>query len=262
MAMEALKEQLNSWHDVNCSKGPLSWQWLAKRSGISESYICKIARGEAANPSFRIAKSLMLIVLSHDIPKVYRFLKEFYPEETPSELEFLQKNFTHVDDKTVDLLRDKDNYRIYKIALSGKKTVQDISRDSGVSFAEERAVKLVEAGVLVVDEATGKLSRSEAHKKTIVVDPDRLANEFGMVNEILREKKQAAKLAPAKVPQIDELLNRYMFYHDCVNDDAVAYFVNKLTKFLNDTHKELSQQKYKGDIPLFCNIAAGRFDDK
>lgn len=262
MAKEALKEQLNRWHDANCKNGSLSWQSLANKADVSESYICKIARGEAANPSYRVAKSLMTTIFSSDVSKAYTFLKEYYPKETPSELEFLRDSFTCVDDRTTDLLRDRDTYRIYKIALTGEWGPKDLPDIQGLTFVEDRVNALLDAGILEVDQSTGKLQRTEAHKRTIVVDPERLSNEFAMVNEILRQKKSAAKLGHEAKTQIDETLNRYMFYHDSLNEKGAALLAKRQVEFINSTHKELSQAKYKGNIPVFTNIAAGRFDDK
>lgn len=261
MAKDALKERLNQWHDANCKNGTQSWQCLAKKTQVSESYICKIARGEAANPGFRVAKSLAMVLFAADVTKAYRFLKEYYPKETPSELEFLKENFTCIDDRTAALLRDRDTFRIYKIALTGEWGPRELPKIQGLTFVDERVSALIDAGLLEVDQSTGKLKRTAEHQRTIVVDPERLANEFSMVNEILRQKKSAAKLSNDAKIQIDETLNRYLFYHVSLNEEGAALFAKRQIDFINETHKELNQDKYKGNIPVFCNIASGRFDD-
>lgn len=258
MKISNMADELNRWYDENCSNGNLAWSFLAKKSGVSVSQICKIAKGQVAKPKYETEKSLLEAMHPDNYVDVYEYLLERYPQHNVVLNSLLKKGRKKIPASGSDLLKDRLTFRIFKFADTGAHTVADLEREFGKSQVVPRIEALNDADIIDVD-SNGVISRSPNYENTVITDVIAVAEEFHHAVEILASKKLVAQNSNV---EIDSIFNRMTSIHSSYNEAALTELAADVNQFLNKMYAKYQEDKYKGDIPAFLNLATGRFDNK
>lgn len=258
MTISNVAAELNRWYDENCSNGNLAWSFLAKKSGVSVSQICKIAKGQVANPKYETEKALLEAIFPENFRGVYEYLLERYPRHDVALKSLLNKHRKKISTSGSELLKDRLTFRLFKFADAQSFTVQDLEIEFGANQIRPRVEALQEAGFIEIDDK-GVISRSPSYESTVSADVIAVAEEFHHAIEILASKKLVAQSSNL---EIDQILNRMTSLHRSYNENALVEMAADVNDFLNKMYTKYKQDKYRGAIPAFLNLATGRFDNK
>lgn len=258
MSISSMADELNRWYEENCNKGNLAWSFLSRKSGVSVSQICKIAKGSVASPKYQTVKSLLEVLYPDDNKSVYEYLVQNFPKHTIRLKEFSEEKRRLVTEFNHHLFRDCLTFRLFKMAQSSSATVSILEREFGASQIGPRIEALVKADYIVVDEG-GRISRSENYKNTMMNEITSIAEEFHHAIEIIVTKKLVARNADT---EIDEIFNRLTYYHSTYSSEALEGIAKETQEFVSYLVSKYNKPKYSGEIPAFINIATGRFDNK
>lgn len=258
MSISSLPEELNRWYETNCAKGDLAWSYLSKKSHVSVSQLCKIAKGTVSKPKFHTVKAILKALHPDDHAAVHKYLVENYPQHQVSLKVLADVKRLDIDDSSRQLLKDRMTFRIFKLAISEKYTPEQLKLEFGAEVVEPRLDALILAKIVEID-SSGCIRRTESHKETATSDFGDIADEFHHVVEILTSKKLISKISNR---EIDEIFNGLMFYHETFSPEAIQEMGQDIREFMDKMFKKYSQDRFRGDIPAFLNIASGRFDSK
>lgn len=258
MNITSVSEVLVKWYDDNCTNGRLAWSYLERKSGVSTSNICKIAKGQIATPKYETAKALLQAIYPGNNSAVYAFLVEFYPKKAIHLESFLQEKRKSIAESDINLLRDALNFRLFKLAMAESIKVSDIEDEFGANPVSGRLELMAKANLIAIS-PDGVLKRSDATVHTANGDVNWLAEEFIHSISILSSKKLLSRTSDI---DIDERINKFLYYHASFNNDAIAMIGDEVKAFMDQIYRKYSQDKYRGDIPVFINLACGRFDSK
>lgn len=258
MDISNVADELNSWYEKNCSNGNLTWSFLSRRSGVSVSQICKIAKGHVASPKYQTVKSLLEALYPDDNAKIYEYLVKHFPKHTIRIKGLSEEERSVVSDFNHQLFRDGLTFRLFKIAQSNSVKVSDLEKEFGANQIRPRVDALVNGRYIEVRE-DGVISRSKNFEKTAASEITTIAEGFHHAVEIVVSKKLVARNTDS---EIDEIFNRLTYYHSTFSSEALASIAKETEEFVNYIISKYSSPKFKGDIPAFLNIATGRFDNK
>lgn len=260
MSIDSLSAELNLWYERNCVQGNLSWNYLAKKTGITVSNITKIARGDVALPKYQTAKALLKTICPEDDVEVNTYLRTAYPAksfnfvdveaETPRSVVFLGR-------KSIEILEDDLSFRLYKLALGNSSSIKSLKASFGEVQVSTRLESLERAQLVRID--ADVLMRNDDLKFTQSNDPVLIAKHFKYNIDMVSAKKVLAKKG---IGEIDAHVNRLLFYHGPFTEEALAMMVNETLDFISALAKKYSSEKYRGDVPGFIDITTGRFDTK
>lgn len=253
-----MADELNSWYEKNCVNGSLAWSFLAKKSGVSVSQICKIARGQVANPKYQTQKQLLEALYPDDFVGVYEYLLERFPENEVALKSLLRKNRKKVNAVGHGLFKDRLTFRLFKFADCKSYTIEDLEKEFGRSQIEPRIEALLDADYIEVDEQ-GFVKRTRKYEATVISDVVSVAEEFHHVVDILASKKIVAQNSDV---EIDQMFNRMTGLHNSYSEEALAEMAADVSQFLKTLYTKYKDEKYRGSIPVFLNIVTGRFDSK
>lgn len=257
MNISNMSEELNRWYEENCNQGNLAWSFLAKKSGVSVSQICKIAKGHVASPKYETVKALLEVLYPDDSIAVYEYLLKQYPRHTVALKGFSESKRSKVAVADRHLFRDILTFRVFKIADSGAFKVSQLEKEFGVTQIRPRIDALIKANYIEINE-NGFLVRSPYYEKTVLNEIASIAEEFHHVVDILASKKLVARNSDT---EIDEIFNRLTYYHSSFNAEALKEIGKETREFVNYIFTKYKDSKFQGDIPAFINIATGRFDN-
>lgn len=258
MNITSVSDVLVKWYDDNCTNGKLAWSYLGRKSGVSVSNICKIAKGQVAMPKYETAKALLQTIFPNDNAAVYKYLVEYYPKKAIHLEVFREPSRNRIAESAMNLLRDPLNFRLFKLSMAGSIKLADIEEDYGRNNLVSRIELLSNANLLRVD-SEGNLERTEATVFTANGDVNWVAEEFMHCISILSTKKLLSQTTDI---DIDSRINKFLYFHASFNDEAISLISEDVTKYINYICRKYSEDKYKGDIPVFINLACGRFDTK
>lgn len=258
MNITSVSDVLVKWYDDNCTNGRLAWSYLGRKSGVSVSNICKIAKGQVAMPKYETAKALLQAIYPNKNSEVYAFLVEYYPKKAIHLEVFLEKDRNRIFEADMNLLRDQLNYRLFKLAMAGTIKVADLEAEFGSDSLSRRVEILSKANLIVVTE-DGALKRTDATVQTANGDVNWVAEEFIHGVSLLSQKKLMSRELEM---DLDDRINKFLYFHWNVSDEAVGMIGAESSDFMNGLFRKYSQPKYTGSIPVFVNLACGRFDSK
>lgn len=258
MNISALPEELNRWYEENCKQGDLAWNHLARKSKVSVSQLCKIAQGKVARPKYNTVKSILTALYPENNKEVVSYLVEHFPKQ-----EFALKSLTEVDRISVDqaardLFQDRVTFQLFKIADCEVFAVEKLEREFGTDVIQPRVEALTDAGIIEIGEG-GVLKRTERHKETSTREFADVAKEFQHAIDLMASKKLIASISDH---EIDQIFNRLTSFHNSFSSDAIQEMGGEIRDFLDYLFTKYNNEKYRGDIPAFVNVATGRFDSK
>lgn len=258
MNISSISDELNRWYEENCNNGNLAWSFLAKKSGVSVSQICKIAKGQVANPKYETERALFEAMFPENYVEVYEYLLEKYPRHNVALQGLLTKKRKRMPATGNELLKDRLTFRLFKFADAQCFKVSQLESEFGKSQVAPRIEALLAAEFVEID-SSGILSRSPKYEFTVNADLVSVAEEFHHAIEILASKKLVAQNSNT---QIDQIFNRMTGMHDNYSEQALSELAADVNNFLNSMYTKYKDNKYRGPIPAFLNVATGRFDNK
>lgn len=258
MAIESLSAELNAWYEKHCLNGNLSWHVLARRSGITVSNITKIARGEVGRPKYETARVLLQAICSGREDEVAAYIATTYQggaitfakeHESPRKL---------LSAQMLDLLRDPLTFRLFKLSMSGKRTVAGLEHDFGTHQVRPRLDSLIAEGVVEIDDA-GCLRRSTGAQFILSTEMASVALEFKHAVDFVAEKKILAQCGDTS---IDKEANRLVSYHCSLKPESAESMQKEIIHMMRKVANKYSGDEHKGEVEMFYNVAIGRFDMK
>lgn len=258
MNISSMADELNSWYEKNCVNGNLAWSFLAKKSGVSVSQICKIAKGYVANPKYQTQKQLLEALYPDNFAGVYEYLLERYPKNEVALKSLLRKNRKKISTVGNELFKDRLTFRLFKFADCKSYTIPDLEKEFGRSQIAPRIEALLDADYIEVDES-GLITRTAKYEATVISDIVSASEEFHHVVDIITSKKIVAQNSDA---EIDNIFNRMAALHNSYSKEALVEIAADVSEFLDLVYTKYKDEKYRGNIPVFLNIATGRFDNK
>lgn len=258
MAISCLSEELNHWYEANCNKGDLAWSYLARKTQVSVSQLCKIAKGQVSRPKYHTVKSILEAIYPNDHSAVYKYLVEHFPKNQIHLTCLTESKRSTFEESARHLLKDRMTFRLFKLAATNRFTVEGLKAEFGSEMILPRLDALSLAGLVEVAE-NGVVSRTSKHSDTAMTKFADVADEFQHAIEILAAKKLVASVSDH---EIDQIFNRLTFFHHSFNQEALEEMSDDITKFVESFIEKYEAEKYRGDIPGFLNIATGRFDSK
>lgn len=256
MSIESLSAELNNWYEKHCVNGNLSWNVLSRKTGITVSNITKIARGDVGKPKYETARTLLNAILPDRQDDIAEYIALTYQGGQitfSKEHESPRKQLT---DDVLDLFRDPLTFRLFKLAMSGSRSVTSLEDDFGGSQVRPRLESLAQVGVVEVDEA-GLLRRPTASQFSLSTVTAGVALEFKHAVDIVAEKKILANNGDTS---IDKEANRLLAYHCSLTPESAQNMRREIVDFLRKTAQKYSAEEHKGEVELFYNVAIGRFD--
>lgn len=256
MAISSLSAELKAWYEKHCVNGHLSWNVLAKKTGITVSNITKIARGEVERPKYETAKLLLDAILPGQDEQVAEYIAATYQGGTITFEKEAESPRSQLPVEAADLLRDSLSFRLFKLSMSGSRTVTDLEQDFGVSFVRPRLEALTQVGLVVVDDQ-GLLQRTAQSKFIFDNDMGSVVTEFKHAIDIVAEKKILARNG---VESIDKDANRLVSYHCSLKPESAKQMADDIVAMIRKVAQKYGADQHKGDIEVFLNVAHGRFD--
>lgn len=256
MPITSLSDELNTWYENNCVQGNLSWKVLAKKTGITVSNITKIARGEVTRPKYETARVLLAAILPGRADDIAEYIALTYQGGQITFAKEHESPRKQLTEDTQDLFRDALTFRLFKLSMSGKRTVASLERDFGVNQITPRLDSLVRDGVVAIDDQ-GRLCRAPASKFIFSTEMAAVATEFKHVVDIVAEKKILARNGEKT---IDKDANRLMSYHCSIKPESAEQMRNDILDSIRKIAQKYGTDEHKGDVELFYNVVVGRFD--
>lgn len=258
MIISDLPDELNRWYEKNCKQGDSAWSNLAKSASVSVSQLCKIAQGKVARPKYNTVKSILTALYPENNKEVVSYLVEHFPKH-----EFALKSIVGVERVSIDqvareLFQDEMTFRLFKFASSEAFKVETLENSFGTDMVRPRLEALIDSGIAETN-GQGILKRTERHKKTATSNFADQAKEFQHAIEILASKKLIASKSDH---EIDQIFNRLMAFHSSFSQEAIDEMGGEIRDFLDYLFTKYRDEKYRGNIPAFVNVATGRFDSK
>lgn len=258
MAIESLSAELWAWYEKHCVNGNLSWQVLARRSGITVSNITKIARGDVGKPKYETARVLLEAMLPDRHDEVAAYIAATYqggPITFAKEHDSPRKLLTR---PMLDVLRDPLTFRLFKLSMSGKRSVTSLERDFGADDVRPRLESLIAEGIVSIDDS-GNVCRTPSAQFILSTEMASVAREFNHAIAIVAEKKT---LANAGDSSIDKDANRLVSYHCSLKPDSAKSMQRDIVQAMRKIATKYSAAEHKGEVEMFYNVAFGRFDTK
>lgn len=256
MPITSLSDELNTWYENNCVQGNLSWKVLAKKTGITVSNITKIARGEVTRPKYETARVLLAAILPGRADDIAEYIALTYQGGQITFAKEHESPRKQLTEDTQDLFRDALTFRLFKLSMSGKRTVASLERDFGVNQITPRLDSLVRDGVVAIDDQ-GRLCRALSSTFTFGSGVMNVATEFKHGVDLIAEKKV---LAAHGNSTIEKEANRLISYSSSLKPESAknmrADFINVFRKVV----QKYSEPEHRGDVEVFYNIAIGRYD--
>lgn len=256
MAITSLSAELNAWYEKHCVNGNLSWNVLARRTGITVSNITKIARGEVGKPKFETARVLLDAMFPDRKDDIAAYIEATYkggPVTFAKEHESPRKLLTQ---QILDLLRDPLTFRLFKLSMSGKRTVAGLGQDFGEGQVQPRIDSLIAEDLVIIDE-DGCLRRSPGAQFILSAEMVGVAVEFRHVVDIVAEKKILAECGETS---IDKEANRLFYYHGSLKPESAENMRKEILHLMRKVVSKYSADEHKGEVEMFYNVAYGRFD--
>lgn len=256
MAIESLGAELNAWYEKHCANGHLSWNVLAKKTGITVSNITKIARGEVERPKYETAKLLLDAILPGRPQEVAEYITATYQGGAITFEKEAESPRTQLSAEAADLLRDSLSFRLFKLSMSGSRAVTELEQDFGVSFVRPRIEALTQIGLVTVDDQ-GRLKRTAKSKFIFDSDMGSVVTEFKHAIDLVAEKKILARNG---VESIDKDANRLASYHCSLKPESAKQMAEDIMAMIRKVAQKYGADQHKGDVEVFFNVALGRFD--
>lgn len=255
-----IKELLLRWYKENVTDKPrnkLSWENLAKKTGVSSSYLTRLAHGKA-NPSFNCERDLLPEIYNGDPENIRIYLSEKYPLKFTKINDLIRKAKTKRTffKSTFDqVLYDLKLYRIFRLSTK-KYTDVEIENIAGPgSKARLRALR--EMGILEYDSST---KRSPDCKEIVNSSMPRIFHSFRNNLEIMEQRHKETLINDNL--DFNSKHNKLIGLYENLTEEMLDRFIDKAVDLANEIRSEASIIDSGETVPVFLNITIGRFDNK
>lgn len=255
-----VKDLLQDWYRANVTnktRNKLSWKNLEKKTGVSASYLTRIASGKA-NPSFNCERDLLPEIYRGDPENIRIYLSEKYPSKftkindlvvkTNTKKTFFKSAFDQV-------LYDLNLYRIFRLTNKEYKDqeIEEITgHGSGVRLNTLRKMGIVEHG-----ETT---RRTDECKEIVNSSMPRIFHTFRNNLEIM-EQSHKESLIDENV-EFNATHNKLIGIYENMTEDMLEKFIEKAVDLANEIRSEAAVVDSNKTVPTFVNITIGRFDNE
>lgn len=255
--IRSLSEILKDWH-VNVAKiKNLSWKYLAVKTKISDSYLCKLSKGEKTNLDYEKCKKLFREI---GLPRVeaFAFLNENHPGKCSSWEEFCQEDYAYqlISSDADEILSDPVTNHIFKLASHGI-CLERLAGIIGKNECEMRVDLLIKKEMVKIE--NNSIKRTEPFKSLMETDSENVFKLFEYNLQWMIKKLELSKILEENC--FNSEYSKGIGIGPNINTKGHKFLVRELNNFLKNINNTLHKDEYKGDIPIYLNVVLGRYDD-